>query len=660
VNTKNSIVVAFLACTSVFSLGASTVTLTFDQLTDGTSVAATYPGVNFQNATVLTSGISLDEFEFPPHSGTNVVFDDGGPILVQFAVPITAVSVFVTHVQNVTLSAYDSSGVFIDAVLSIYYNNLALSGDPGSSPNELLTLSDPSISSVVIEGSLGGSSFTADDLTFTTSTTVPEVSSLGLSLGGLAALLAIHICRRRRLSLPFVPLLLGFVSIMRAAPTLGPAVVQPSQIPAGVASTLFFTVSITDPSVIPNGVNLLRVDATGQTLNIVGQFHDDGQSGDAKSGDQIYSIAINTTENSVGPLYFRVSAAFRGVLQRVQSPSLIVSVVNSTLPPDPKTVAPPLVQTGATPLGQAVRFLYDGPNPIQTNVDQTKLLSWRAGVIRGRVLDRAANPLTGVRISISGHPELGQTLSRADGWFDMVVNAGGVMVVNYEKAGYLPAQRSVPIDWLSWKVLRDVILVQPDPSSTAIDLTSQAVFQIAKGSVVKDDDGTRQSMLLFPYGTSASLVLPNGTTRGIQNMTVRITEFTVGADGSMAMPADLPPSSQYTYAAEYSVDEAIAAGAQTVTFNQPVINYLDNFLQFPVGTLIPVGHYDRGQGRWIGEPDGRVVQVLEVVGGIAALDVDGQGQPSTAPERAALALRWRNCDRLGPSILLVRSSGEPR
>jgi RHS repeat-associated protein len=624
------------------------VTLTFDNLADGTSVGVAYPGVSFQNATVLTSGISLDEFEFPPYSGTNVVFDDGGPLLVQFDVPVTAVSLFLTHVQNITLSAFDSSGIFIDAVFSIYYNNLALSGDPGSSPNELLTLSAPSITSVLIEGSPGGSSFTADDLTFTTSTTVPEVSSLCLSLAGLAAFVAIRICRRkRRLRPAILPLLLGFVSIMRAAPTLGPAAVLPSQIPAGVASTLLFTVSITDPSVIPNGVNLLRVDSTGQTLNIVGQLHDDGQSGDAKSGDQIYSIAINTTENSAGQVYFRISAAFRGVLQRVQSPVMTVSVVSSTLPPDPKTVAPPLVQTGATPLGQAVRFLYDGPNPIQTGVDQTKLVSWRAGVIRGRVLDGSANPLPGVRISINDHPELGQTLSRADGWFDMAINAGGVVVVNYDKAGYLPAQRSVPIDWLSWKVVRDVILVQPDASANAIDLTSQAVFQIAKGSVVKDDDGTRQAMLLFPYGTSASLVLPNGTTSGIQNMTVRITEFTVGLNGSLAMPANLPPSSQYTYAAEYSVDEAIAAGAQTVTFSQPVINYLDNFLQFPVGTPIPVGHYDRNQGRWLGEPDGRVVQVLDVVGGLAALDVDGQGQPSTAQERAALGITWEELRQIG-------------
>ena len=48
--------------------------------------------------------------------------------------------------------------------------------------------------------------------------------------------------------------------------------------------------------------------------------------------------------------------------------------------------------------------------------------------------------MPGVRINVSGHPELGQTLSRQDGWFDMAVNGGGLLTVSYEKAGLLPAQ----------------------------------------------------------------------------------------------------------------------------------------------------------------------------------------------------------------------------
>ncbi len=453
------------------------------------------------------------------------------------------------------------------------------------------------------------------------------------------ALFTISVCQNkgRRLLLTVLLLALGLATKIGAAPSVGVASVQhPTQIQSGISTSLLFTISITDPSVLPNGVNLLSVDSTGKALGIIGQLNDDGKSGDAVAGDHIYSIAIATTESAVGQVYFRISAAFQGVLQRVQSPVLTVSVLQ--LPPDPATIAPPLTQSGATPLGDAVQFLYSGSNPIQTGVDQTKLISWRAGVIRGRVLDHSSNPLPGVQISINDHPELGQTLSRADGRFDMVVNAGGVVTVSYDRAGYLPAQRSVPIDWLSWEVVPDVILLQPDTNANTIDLTSATIFQIAKGSMVKDADGTRQSILLFPFGTTASLVLPDESTTGIQKMTVRITEFTVGLTGSLAMPADLPPSSQYTYAAEYSVDEAVATGAKTVTFSQPVINYLDNFLAFPVGEAIPVGNYHRNQGQWVGTPDGRVVQVLSIANGFAVLDVDGQGQPATSQELSAFGI----------------------
>ena len=67
------------------------------------------------------------------------------------------------------------------------------------------------------------------------------------------------------------------------------------------------------------------------------------------------------------------------------------------------------------------------------------------------------------------------------------------------------------------------------------------------------------------------------------------TEFTVGPDGPEAMPAELPPASIYTYAVEFTAEEAEAAGAETVEFSEPVFHTLENFLEFPVGTDLPVG-----------------------------------------------------------------------
>ena len=55
------------------------------------------------------------------------------------------------------------------------------------------------------------------------------------------------------------------------------------------------------------------------------------------------------------------------------------------------------------------------------------------------------------------------------------------------------------------------------------------------------------------------------------------------------MPAPLPPTSGYTYAVEFSVEEALAPESR-VEFSRPVISYVDNFLHFPVGTPVPVGY----------------------------------------------------------------------
>ena len=64
--------------------------LTFERLADGAHVTTQFPDLVFTNATIATAGISLNEFEFPPHSGTGVVIDDGGPISIQFLAPVVS------------------------------------------------------------------------------------------------------------------------------------------------------------------------------------------------------------------------------------------------------------------------------------------------------------------------------------------------------------------------------------------------------------------------------------------------------------------------------------------------------------------------------------------------------------------------------------------
>jgi hypothetical protein len=176
------------------------------------------------------------------------------------------------------------------------------------------------------------------------------------------------------------------------------------------------------------------------------------------------------------------------------------------LPPDPAVVAPALDRTIATTVADATAFLYTGPNPIQIGVAPSTIEPHRAAVLRGKVLTRENAPLSGVRVTILGHPEYGQTLTRADGMFDLAVNGGSSLTVDYRKAGYLPAQRRVEVPWQDYVYAPDVVLIPLDTQVTTIDLASTiAPIQVAQGRVVTDADGTRQATLLFPQGTLATL-----------------------------------------------------------------------------------------------------------------------------------------------------------
>lgn len=263
-------------------------------------------------------------------------------------------------------------------------------------------------------------------------------------------------------------------------------------------------------------------------------------------------------------------------------------------------------------------------------------------MIRGKVLKKDNSPLSGVTITVLNHPELGQTLSRADGMFDMAVNGGGVLTFNYAKPGYLPAQRQIDAPWQDYAFLPDVVLIQPDPQVTTIDLTDTTqLMQVAVDSPVTDADGTRQAVVMIPQGTTATMVLPNGSTQPLTTLNVRLTEYTVGANGPEAMPGQLPPTSAYTYAVELNADEALAVGAERVTFSQPLPVYVENFLNFPVGTPVPVGAYSGKLATWVPEENGQVIKVLSLTSGYAELDTNGDNIADDPATLAATGITGR-------------------
>jgi RHS repeat-associated protein len=309
--------------------------------------------------------------------------------------------------------------------------------------------------------------------------------------------------------------------------------------------------------------------------------------------------------------------------------------VGGDLTPPPVLVAPPVDPTVPQTAAAAVEFLYEGPNAIQVGVDPEEIDEDRVSLLRGRVLDDQGQPLSNVFVSIKDRLEFGYTRSRADGWFDMAVNGGGSLVVHYEKPNYLPADRQVEVDWNGGALVDDVALLGLDEQATAVELATvpEGDFAVAQSTENSDADGERQSTLLIPAGTEAELVLEDGSRVPAPDLTIRSTEYTVGEDGPERMPAELPPTSGYTYAVELSADEATALGAETVEFTQPLYNYVDNFIGFPVGTPVPAGYYDKTKASWIASENGLVIKVVDITDEMANLDIDGD---DIADDSAAL------------------------
>ncbi|MBI5450791.1 MAG: hypothetical protein HY940_05485 [Gammaproteobacteria bacterium] len=308
------------------------------------------------------------------------------------------------------------------------------------------------------------------------------------------------------------------------------------------------------------------------------------------------------------------------------------------LPADPATVAPPVNTTSMPSMLDSVSFLFTGSDPIQSGVNSGIIDAGRVAVLRGQVQSRDGMALGGVEISVHGHPEFGRTLTRRDGMFDLAVNGGGRLIIDYHKDGYLDVQRSIESPWRDYAWLPDVVLLQPDSLVSSVDLPS-AALQRAQGSIIRDGDGERRLTVMFPAGTTATMVMADGSSSPLPTLHVRATEATVGVHGQQSMPAELPPASGYTYAVDINADEAVAAGAASVQFSNPLPVYVENFLGFPVGERVPVGHYDLQQAAWIAADNGRIVKILASdAAGRAELDLDGSGIAADSGALAAFGI----------------------
>ena len=262
-------------------------------------------------------------------------------------------------------------------------------------------------------------------------------------------------------------------------------------------------------------------------------------------------------------------------------------------------------------------------------------------------------PVPNARVSIPDRCVFGVAWTLSDGTFRYPINGGEQHMIRIEADAdgdgsfdYLPVERAVESKWRASVGIDDVELVLPAPASETLELIAGTVPEdiVLNGPSSEDDrdgDGIvaeRTPSVLFKSGTVITGVDANGASVVLNEAAIRMTEYTVGAQGTQRMPAPMPPGTGYGYAIELSID-----GVDDAFFDQPAVFYVDNFLgaeaarsggvsePHQVGLPVPAWYYDRHQGAWVREDDGIIIRLV---------GVDGSSPPQ-APHRRGRRRRLR-------------------
>ena len=244
-------------------------------------------------------------------------------------------------------------------------------------------------------------------------------------------------------------------------------------------------------------------------------------------------------------------------------------------------------------------------------------------MIAGQILSEDGSPLSGVKVSIHKHDEYGSTLTDSNGTYVIPAEGGITLTMRYTKNGYTTIDRKVYAPVQDWVRSPDVTMLAVDSKVTQVDFTNQT-SQIHVSTPVVDDRGSRSTTLVFDGVSRATVKASDGSVRILTDIAVRATEFKTPA----SMPSDLPKESAFTYCSDLQIDGV--SDDENVTFDSPVVMYVDNFLGFEVGEIVPVGYYDRNAGAWKASDNGAVVKLLDTNndGVVDALDSTGDDLPN--------------------------------
>jgi RHS repeat-associated protein len=241
----------------------------------------------------------------------------------------------------------------------------------------------------------------------------------------------------------------------------------------------------------------------------------------------------------------------------------------------------------------------------------------RFSLITGLVENINGAPISDVKVTIFNHPEYGSVLTDSTGRYTIPVEGEGSMNVNLEKFGLIPLHRKVEVLWNDIAVADKAVMIARDTVSTQVVFNGDpGTTYTHRSTPIVDEYGSRTLTMVISGDNHAYTFNSSGNQVFFPVINVRGTEFPTPE----SMPAQLPPTSAFTWCAEVEADEA-----EDLYFEKAIDIYVENFLGFDVGYEIPVGFYERDLAAWVPDKNGVIVMLLDTDsdGIVDALDADG-------------------------------------
>ncbi|XP_074032255.1 teneurin-a transmembrane protein isoform X2 [Leptinotarsa decemlineata] len=120
---------------------------------------------------------------------------------------------------------------------------------------------------------------------------------------------------------------------------------------------------------------------------------------------------------------------------------------------------------------QRVKFLIE-ENSVQSYAHMDEYTESRVAVMRGQVVTPQGLGIVGIRVSVDKESRFGFTLTRQGGWFDVLVNGGGAVTLQFQRSPFKPMTITVFVPWNQIIVLPPVHMQLSDDADVGHVKTS--------------------------------------------------------------------------------------------------------------------------------------------------------------------------------------------